>query len=459
MSIDNLFNPEILILLGFLFIGGVLLLFLISRNFTAGIYLWLLAVLFFKYNRITIEGSMLPDFSIDRMLFVMLMFIFAAEALVRKRRIFSFTAIEYSMFLFCAFAVMSMIYSGFIIKEGGRLRIGELLTGFILPFFMFFAAKNTYDTYEKREGFIKFMIAVGLYLSFTAVFEHFRIEQLVFPKFILDPGFGIHMGRARGPFGQAAVNGTVLGFALASSAYFTFNYRRSRLWRFFSFALLVLTPAAIFFTYTRAAWLGALAGFAIIMTVGLKEKQKAAAIVLTLLCIAVVLGASFFMDTSSAELALDRTRDQSPVYDRLNLYIASINMFASSPLSGVGFGKFSDNAPDYFENVSGIPYQDSEIKQHDTFTAVLAEMGLAGISLILCIFISILSKSIKLYRRLSVSNSAERRLVVIFWGFMAVYIVNSVFIEMRYFEFVNAIFFVFAGLICRREMEYADKAY
>jgi len=195
------------------------------------------------------------------------------------------------------------------------------------------------------------------------------------------------------------------------------------------------------------------------MTVGLKEKQKAAAIVLTLLCIAVVLGASFFMDTSSAELALDRTRDQSPVYDRLNLYIASINMFASSPLSGVGFGKFSDNAPDYFENVSGIPYQDSEIKQHDTFTAVLAEMGLAGISLILCIFISILSKSIKLYRRLSVSNSAERRLVVIFWGFMAVYIVNSVFIEMRYFEFVNAIFFVFAGLICRREMEYADKAY
>ena len=59
----------------------------------------------------------------------------------------------------------------------------------------------------------------------------------------------------------------------------------------------------------------------------------------------------------------------------------------------------------------------------------------------------------KLYQRLGPNNLKERSFVILFWGFLAVYIVNSVFIEMRYFEFVNSIFFISAGFICRMEKE------
>ena len=61
--------------------------------------------------------------------------------------------------------------------------------------------------------------------------------------------------------------------------------------------------------------------------------------------------------------------------------------------------------------------------------------------------------SIRLYKNLSVHNPEAKSIVVMFWGFMTVYIVNSVFIEMRYFEFVNSIFFISAGFICRMEKE------
>ena len=72
-------------------------------------------------------------------------------------------------------------------------------------------------------------------------------------------------------------------------------------------------------------------------------------------------------------------------------------------------------------------------------------MGISGALLILCVYLSILFRSIKLY-----SNAPEaRNMVVVFWGCMLVYIINSIFIEMRYFEFVNSLFFIFAGVICR----------
>jgi O-antigen ligase len=89
---------------------------------------------------------------------------------------------------------------------------------------------------------------------------------------------------------------------------------------------------------------------------------------------------------------------------------------------------------------------------------VVAEMGLVGILLILSVYILILRRSIRLYQRLGPDNLKGRGFVILFWGFLAVYIVNSVFIEMRYFEFVNGVFFISAGFICRMGREYDAKA-
>jgi len=453
MTLASLFNPQTILLLEIAFIGMLLLFLWINKNFTHGIYIWLVAVLFFKYQRLTLSGSVLPDISIDRVLFIFLVGIFIVEVMTRKRAIFSLTKVEYSMFLFSLLAVISMIWTGFIIKDGGRLRIGELLTGYIFPFTMFFVSRNAYDNAKKRDGFIKFIILIGCYLTFTAIFEHFRIEWLVFPKVILDPAFGIHFGRARGPFLQAAVNGTVLGFVFVASFYFLSRRRSRIIWRFFSFLLLMLTPLAIFFTYTRAAWLAALLAFVVSGIFIFKEKGKIFAAVSLALFIVVASSTAFFLSNDTVSFAIKRTRAEKPIYDRLNLYIASLNMFVHHPFFGVGFGRFADCSADYFKNVDGVTFRNSELSEHDTFAGVMAEMGISGIALILLIYVTILRRSIWLFRY----TISMRRMVIIFWGFMVIYVVNSIFIEMRYFEFVSSIFFIFAGIISRCQRSYNEK--
>ncbi|MFC1620942.1 O-antigen ligase family protein [Candidatus Omnitrophota bacterium] len=455
MSLSALFTPETIILLGIAFIGVVSLFLVVNKDFALGIYLWFLLDLFCKHQKLDFSGSILPDISIERMMFLFLLCIFFIELFSGKRKLLHFTGVEYSMILFCAFAVISMIWTGSIIKEGGRLGIGSFLSGYIFPFSMFFISKSVYDNAEKREGFIKFIMLIGLYMVCTAFLEHFHINRLIWPRYILDPSFGIHFERARGPFVQAAVNGTVLGFILVSSFYFLiFRDNKRDLWRICSRVLLIASPIAVFFTYTRAAWLGALAGFSLILLFILKQGKKISTAIVIILCIGIFIGLGFFLDDSVVSLSSERAFDESPVHDRLNLYIAMINMFKEHPVFGVGFGKFTEFSKNYFKNVDGIHFQAVGLSGHDSFAGVLAEMGVLGFSLIASIYLLILRNSIRLYKNLK-NDAKDVGLVVVFWAFMLVFIVNSIFIEMKFFEFVSSMFFVFAGIICAWEKSYA----
>src|SRR3989338_6922135 len=407
-------SPEMIILLEIAFISGLALFFIVAKDFAAGVYVWLIAALLFKYQKISVMDSILPDMSLDRMLFVFLVIMFVAEILIKRRKVFSLTKIEYSMFLFCLAAVVSMIWTGAIVKEGSKLAIGDLLTGYVIPFFMFFISRNIYDSPERRNGFLKFIVLIGIYLSSTAIFEHLRLSSLLFPKYILNAEFGIHFGRARGPFVQAAVNGTVLGFVLSAAFYFLFNSGRARMWRLYSMLLLAMTPLAIFFTYTRAVWLGAVLSFMTMSVFTFRHSQKAFIVTLVIFCAIAGLIAPSFLDDNTIALAHQRTYHEDPIYDRLSLYVTYINMFINNPLFGVGFTKFSDNAPAYFADVEGIPFQYTELKEHDSFAGVLAEMGLVGIVLILTIYISILLTSVRLYKNLCASNPEARPIVVKF---------------------------------------------
>lgn len=450
MELQYLPISDLFIFLELVFVGALILFLIINKDFTLGIYVWLLSVLFFRYNpmtRMNLANSMLPDISIGRILFIFLVFMFVINFLMKKYKIFTLKGIEYSMLFFCLAAIGSMIGTGSIIKSTGGVRMGTLFSGYAFPFFMFFLSQNFYDCHRKREAFVKFIILIGFYLSLTAIFEHFHLNMLIFPKQILDPSFGLHHERARGIFGQAAVNGTLLGFVLIASLYFLLNLKSKFLWKFCSCILLILTPLAIFFTYTRAAWLAAILGFSIVMIFYFRTSNKKL-ILVTFLMFVIILSSIAFIFNKDV-VASNRAGQEQPIYDRLNLYAASINMFIHKPVFGVGFGRFTENLPNYMRKIDHVSFRYPYVNKldgHDSFIDILAEMGLVGFGLMLGIYFLILFKSIKLYRRFK-DHPEDRHLVVIFWGFMVAYIVNAIFIEMRYFEFVNSLFFIFSGII------------
>ncbi len=453
MSVSSLLTAQNLIIIQGALAGFLLLFFVMSRDYTKGIYVWLLSIIFFKYYRLDLADSLFPDLSIDRILFLFLCFVIALNVLTKRLRIKPLTGIEYSMFIFCFMAVISMFVSGLIVKQGGRLNIGELLTGYIFPFTMFFIAKNVYDDNKKREGFLKFIMFTGTYLVFTAMAEHYRMDSLVWPKYILNPYFGIHFGRARGPFVQAAVNGTFLGMVFLSAFYFIFHHERKIFSKITAMVMLFLTPIAVFFTYTRGCWLAAFAGFTTVCIFFLKRRRQAFLAVIFIVCLAVIFSLSFVLNDDTIAFALERTNSRKPVYDRLNLYMTSFNMFFHNPLFGAGFGRFFEKAPEYYEKLDFVSFHNRELKAHDTFVGILAEMGLVGFGLILFIYFSILKRSVLLYRRLGDFRISERNLTAVFWAFIPLYVINAVFIDMRYFELINSLLFIYAGIICGMQHE------
>ncbi len=445
MNPEVLFSSEAIIIILTALIGGIFLFLVVNKDFTLGIYAWFLATLFYMNEAgqgLKLAGSSLPSISLGRFLFVLLAFLFALGAFFRRHKLFKWTLLEYSMLLFVLLALISMFRA-----DTSDFKIIALFTGYIFPFSMFYMSQSIYDNREKIEGLIKFMIIVGIYLSFTSICEHFSIASLVFPKYIMNPGIGIHFGRARGPFAQAAVNGTMLGFALSSSFYFLLNPVRKNLWIACSLVLLALLPLAILFTYTRAAWMGGLLVFIMVLFFAIKERKITYIIILVILCLAGVIVAPFILTEDTVVTAFERLYEYSPVRDRFYLYTISFNMFLDHPFFGIGFNRFSSAQQAYYKDVDSAWFRYVGLDSHNTFTTILAEVGITGALLILFIYLSILSRSMKVYKRVR----EARGLVVMFWGYAIVYIVNSMFIEMRYAEIVNTLFFILAGAICRME--------
>ncbi len=74
----------------------------------------------------------------------------------------------------------------------------------IVPFALFWVAPAAFPGPRERRILLTTLVGVGLYLGATAFFETIGPSALVFPRYIMDPSVGIHWGRARGPFVEAA---------------------------------------------------------------------------------------------------------------------------------------------------------------------------------------------------------------------------------------------------------------
>src|SRR5262249_25780377 len=114
-----------------------------------------------------------------------------------------------------------------------------------------------------------------------------------------------------------------------------------------------LSLLAIYFTYTRAAWLGLLCGGVPLFW------QVSAARAVTLrkriLFVASALGFAALLMFSSSGTLQGRTSDLDTVYFRFNVWAAGAAMVIAHPLIGVGFAQFSSYVPAYVQALSAIP--------------------------------------------------------------------------------------------------------
>lgn len=273
-----------------------------------------------------------------------------------------------------AFAICSAIAAGTI---GDRSTIFVLVDRLgLAPFLLFLAGPVAFAGDQQRRILLGTFLAIGAYLGLTALFEGLGLRALVIPRYILEINTEVQVGRARGPFLDAAINGVALFYCAAAAmvAYVTF----SRAWmKGVAAAIGALCLFDLLFTQERSVWVGAIA--AILCAAAMAPALRRRLLVVAPLAMFAIASA-FVVVPGLYEHTTERIGDKQTEWDRLNLNKAAENMIVARPLLGFGFGAFKERSGPYFEQSPDFPLTNTTGELHNVFLSLGAELGLVGAS-------------------------------------------------------------------------------
>jgi len=339
------------------------------------------------------------------------------------------------MVVFLAVTVYSMARVGAL---SDRDAVGDFLGRHFIPLTLFVVARFLTRNEDQFRRFLVAASLMALYLGFTAICENYKLNAFVFPRYIMNPNIGTHFGRARGPLLQAAANGTLLGMLFILNLYAALHVRGA-LRSLFS-AAAGLAVVGIYFTYTRAAYLGLLAGMAFYFVRSSRARRILLASTPLIVLLAVVVVPVLVGHYEQA-----RSDDTLPVLDRINLWATALNMFVHSPIWGHGFYTFPVLSPRYFVEVIKLPrfWVGHGTPSHNSLLEILSDEGLAGFVPYVAIFVLLALA----FRRIRwEGNLLDSDVLPLFWGLTAVLWVNSFFIVQNR-VIIFGLYFLFCGAL------------
>jgi O-antigen ligase len=314
----------------------------------------------------------------------------------------------------------------------------------LVPFVLYHLAAYLFDDARSLRHFETFSLIVLGYLSLVAIFFMFDLKALIFPRYILDEGLGIHADRARGPFLQAVANGVTLNL-LGLVAFNSF--RRGRLRGVLALLFLTALPLAIVATKTRAVWLSFAGSILLLLFFSPSKRLRRACIGLVIAGSLALLSAVACSDGTTA--LCERLEERGPVMFRMAIYQAGWEMFLKKPITGWGA----------VDMQAGLSKRISDFHQetfffHNTYLEIAVQYGLVGLVLYLWIVVNLF----KLGRKPPGFSTGQSFLDTEFralWPLLlGVYFLNGAFVVMNY-QFVNGFLFAVAGLLVAQNRHHA----
>ncbi len=415
---------------------------------------WFYFVLFkhglWEYASGKISFPVIPDITTERIIWIVLFIILFFGVTIRTMKFdIGSTKIDITMFIFCIYLLISMIVADTIYVQGQGLTLSFFLSEYAMPFSMFFLAKHIINDEQKIKKMFIFFTIIGVYLGITGIFEYLKLDYLVFPPYIMET-YGIHHGRARGPFLAASTNGWVLGMIIFMTLHLLLHSNKKWIKRFCTVSLILML-ITLLLTLTRSVWIGFILA-SLVIPIFSPQIRKAffVSILALLLLFSILVSLGEFKyhdvddrdisertDLSISEKISTRAGRKGTLEGRMTLYGIGWRMFLEKPVFGHGYKSYMKS------NI----YKIHQINFHDVFAAMIAELGLAGLSMYLFIVISILMSSVRLYRQLPLNVFIGKELAVTFFG---VFIVHNVILQFTGFQgniFPIGQFYLMAGII------------
>jgi putative inorganic carbon (HCO3(-)) transporter len=331
-----------------------------------------------NWPRLGVPGPLSPD----RLLFVAAIAVVLLRAPpVADRPRLRITGTHWLLALAAAYAVVSALLAGTFFQRDGFIRIFDAFG--ILPFLTFLVAAVVFRTPAQRRVLLGTLVMLGAYLGLTVLFEMLKLDALVFPKYILDPNYGLHPSRGRGPFVDPVACGLALYTCAVACAIAVASWRRPGM-RVVAVAVGILCVVGAFLSLQRSVWIGAVVGTAVAMLV---VRRLRAYLIPVAATTAVAIAAAQALIPGLSPLVSERVNEPSALWDRKNLDRAGINMLADRPLLGFGWSRFTTYSGDYFEQAddypltaAGVNPNDDRFGLHNTPLLYGVELGLIGLT-------------------------------------------------------------------------------
>jgi hypothetical protein len=324
--------------------------------------------------------------------------------------------------------------------------VSQLVFYYLMPLGMYLVGWQA----GSSERGLKVMFALfglfGVYLALTAMAETLQLTAIVFPPYISSPEFKEFLGRGRGPLLNPIGNGMLLGICLGAGL---MAWPRVPRWaQLLLIAYCGLLCCGIACTMTRSAWMGGALGLGLVLFLTMPRHYR------PWFLAAAVLGSAVLVTIQWANI-LEFKRDKYASAEdtaasaelRPIFFAIAWDMFRDRPLSGCGFGHYTDEHVKYLSNGdSNLPKEKARgYIQHNVWLSLLTETGLIGVSLFTLLIILWLQSGWRLWR----SDRAPlwmRQQGLFFLVVAANYLVNGTFHEMSVIPMVNMFLFFLAGV-------------
>lgn len=241
-------------------------------------------------------------------------------------------------------------------------------------------------------------------------------------------------------------NPNVYSIALVFCALLLFEsaMKRKSGWVRYLFLLVCgLCVIGVFFSMERAAWLSlaiVLLGLLWIYPKSMIRFLLAGGVVIVGLLVAGFL--SKYISSAS-----DRLNHNQPVYDRIVVSDAMIQMAKEKPVFGWGYETLNTNIAQYYRTLGAARIARGLVTSHNSYLTILTEQG--SITLLLYLFpaLWLLVRSIRDRHRISGKGTLNKSILVVLWLAALNYFITSNFLDIRFFPFGIGLWWLTLGLI------------
>jgi O-antigen ligase len=433
--------PGLTIAAGVLF-ALTLLAFLSLRNLHLAVLVWIVAICGFR-NILIVNLPGMPDATPDRILLIWIV----VAALLRS---FTHPAKPLPPYWPDVLIVTHTLYLLASCLIANPLAFNLWTRSYLMPTAAYFFGKYLMSDIGWFNRMIRLLVVLNLYMGFTAIAEHMNWNALVWPRYILEIE-GNWGERSNGIFRQPGVLGMFIGMIIPFQFYF--HLTAGRLWlRWLHLGGIAMCLVGLFCTYTRGCWLATGVGLALLAATGRRVYLRR---LLAYAAVAAFVGGTGLLSLKQDSFLQERMGNVNTIEGRISVAVAAFRMWQSSPVLGVGFRRYNDLAMNYRETLE-VPYYGlikmglgRDTSPHDIYVGVLAEEGLVGACLQAWIYFLICKGAISCLRRRRQPDGEDQAAVLVppVVALMAVYFVGGGAFDYRFFETLNSLFYLFAGVL------------